>query len=138
MRAIDVDAAQRPVIALEAALRAAQLASDVETLDQLLSEELLFTGPDGALGSKADDLRAYRDGTVQFLAHTPEELRVRPVGPRCAIAALRTALVVRVGGDVTRGTYRYTRVWAEEDDGVWRVVGGHVSQMAALESHATP
>jgi ketosteroid isomerase-like protein len=25
------------------------------------------------------------------------------------------------------GTYRYTRVWAKEEGGAWRIVAGHVS-----------
>jgi hypothetical protein len=34
---------------------------------------------------------------------------------------------VEVAGTLVRGTYRYTRVWAREGGGPWRVVGGHVS-----------
>ncbi|HEY6081060.1 MAG TPA: nuclear transport factor 2 family protein, partial [Polyangiaceae bacterium] len=48
------------IVALEAALRSAQLAADVATLDQLIAEELLFTGPDGKLGTKAQDLAAHQ------------------------------------------------------------------------------
>ena len=133
MCAVGVGAAERPIVVLEAALRAAQLASDVATLDRLLADALLFTGPDGTIGSKADDLRAYRDGVVRFMAHSPDELRVRLVGPHCAIAALRTRSVVRVAGAESRGTYRDTRVWACEADAAWRVVGGHVSLIAPHE-----
>ncbi|HET7187455.1 MAG TPA: hypothetical protein VFI52_04845 [Gemmatimonadaceae bacterium] len=43
------------------------------------------------------------------------------------MVALRTRLAVEVNGTLVRGTYRYTRVWARESDGAWRVVGGHVS-----------
>jgi len=35
--------------------------------------------------------------------------------------------VVEVAGRVVRDTVRYTRVWARDGDGVWRVVGGQVS-----------
>ena len=112
---------------LEAELREAQLAADVASLDRLIADELLFAGPTGALASKQEDLAAYRDGVVRFREHEPQELRVRRVGSDVAIASLRTRLVVEVGGTLTAGIYRYTRVWAREDGGPWRIVGGHVS-----------
>ena len=119
------------MVALEAELRAAQLAADVPALDRLIATELLFTGPDGQLGTKTQDLEAHASGVVRFRSHVPEELRVRRVGTDVAVTALRARLEVEVAGTLVRGTYRYTRVWAREADGAWRVVGGHVSEVPA-------
>ena len=129
MQAAFAGAPDPEIVALEARLRAAQLAADVEALDSLISDALLFTGPDGRLGTKADDLAAYRSGAVRFRAHEPEELRVRRIGADVAVSALRARLAVEVGGALSRGTDRYTRVWAREDGGSWRVVGGHVGEV---------
>src|SRR5690606_24042503 len=129
-----VDGADPEIVELEARLRAAQLAADVNALDALIDEELLFTGPDGQLATKAQDLAAHASGAVRFLAHEPEELRVRRVGPDVAIAALRTRLSVRVLGAELRETSRYTRVWARQIDGRWRVVAGHVSAVPPASS----
>jgi ketosteroid isomerase-like protein len=129
MEAAVVGAADPEIAALEARLRAAQLDADVAVLDGLLADQLLFTGPDGQLATKAQDLQAHESGAVRFRAHEPEELRVRRVGDHVAIAALRTRLTVEVAGTLVRGTYRYTRVWAREPGGPWRVVGGHVSEV---------
>ena len=128
------------IAALEAELRAAQLAADVVALDRLIGDKLLFTGPDGRLGTKAQDLEAHASGAVRFRSHEPEELQVRRIGKNVAIAALRARLAVEVDGRITRGTYRYTRVWAREKGGPWRVVGGHVSEVpsqAARDSNET-
>ena len=122
-----VGPADPAIVRAEARLRAAQLDADVAALDALIADELLFTGPDGQLGTKAQDLAAHRSGVVRVREHEPEELRVRPVGPDVAVAALRARLAVEVAGALVRGTYRYTRVWAREGDGRWRVVGGHVA-----------
>ena len=122
-----VGAADPEIVACEARLRAAQLAADVAALDALVAEELLFTGPDGRLGTKAEDLAAHGSGAVRFRAHEPVELRVRRVGADVAVAALLARLAVEVGGTLVTGRYRYTRVWAREGGGPWRVVGGHVS-----------
>jgi ketosteroid isomerase-like protein len=115
------------IVTLEAEIRAAQLAADVASLDRLIAEDLLFTGPDGKLGTKTQDLAAHGSGAVRVREHEPEELRIRRVGPDAAIVALRTRLVVEVAGRTVRGTYRYTRVWAREQGNDWRVVGGHVA-----------
>ena len=129
MNAVLVGGPDAEIVALEAQLRAAQLAADVSALDALIADELLFTGPDGSVGTKEQDLAAHRSGAVRFRAHEPEELRVRRVGADVAVTALRARLVVAVGGELAQGTYRYTRVWARQRAGEWRVVGGHVSEI---------
>lgn len=120
------------IVALEEEIRAAQLNADVAALDRLISDNLLFTGPGGEIGTKADDLAAYRSGAVRFITHEPEELRIRRVGSDVAITALRTRLSVAVGGNVVSGTYRYTRIWVREDAKGWQVAGGQVSQFPAV------
>ena len=122
-----VGVADPEIIILEARIRAAQLSADLTALEHLISDDLLFTGPDGQLGTKAQDIEAYRSGTVKFMAHIPEELRIRRVSADVAISSLRAELTVDVAGNLSRGTYRYTRVWAREGGAAWRVVGGHVS-----------
>jgi ketosteroid isomerase-like protein len=112
--------------ALEAELRRAQLTADVAALDRLISDDLLFTGPDGSLATKADDLAAYRNGVMRVATHEPEEMRVRRVGTDAAVVALRTRMTGSFGGTPFDVTARYTRVWARENDR-WRVVGGQVS-----------
>src|SRR5215813_12468263 len=102
-------------VACEARIREAQLAADITTLDALIAEDLLFTGPDGKLGTKAQDLAAHGSGAVRFRGHEPEELRIRRVGTDVAVVALRARLTVEVAGELLRGTYRYTRVWAREE-----------------------
>ena len=135
MKAIDtsifdqvlVGMADPVIVVLEARIRLAQLGADLTALNDLISDDLLFTGPDGQLGSKAQDLEAYRSGMVRFIEHVPEELRIRRVSADVSITALRTQLTVDVAGRRSRGTYRYTRIWAREDGQAWHMVGGHVS-----------
>ena len=119
------------IVTLEARIRAAQLRADLTALDDLISDDLLFTGPDGQLGTKAQDIEAYRSGIVRFITHVPEELRIRRIGEDVAISSLRAQLTVDVAGTLSHGTYRYTRVWAREDGRAWRVVGGHVSLVSS-------
>ena len=115
------------IVVLEEQLRAAQLGGNVDALDRLVADDLLFTGPDGQLATKAQDLESHRSGAVRLLKHEPEELRVRRVSQDVHVAALRARLEVRVGGSIVSGSYRYTRVWASERGEPRRVVAGHVS-----------
>lgn len=133
MRAVLAGPPDDEIVALEAALRRAQLDADVEALGRLIADELLFTGPDGQLGTKAQDLAAHGSGVVRFRVHEPEELRVRRVGANVVVTALRARLGVEVAGTLVRGTYRYTRVWARENGDAWRVAGGHVSEVAPTD-----
>ena len=116
------------IAALEAQLREAQLSADVHALDRLIDEDLLFTGPDGELASKADDLAAHRSGLVRMSSHDVEEMRIRWIGDDVAVVALRTRLAGEFAGQPFAGTWRYTRVWARAANR-WRIVAGHVSQV---------
>jgi len=61
------------IVALEADLRRAQLTADVDALDRLIAEDLLFTGPDGELGTKTQDLAAHQSGVLRIRGHEPTE-----------------------------------------------------------------
>jgi len=130
MRAVLVGPPDDEILILETRLRSAQMRAAVEELDALLSDDLLFSGPTGTLATKQEDLSAYATGAIRFLAHLPEELRVRRIGRSTALVSLRAQLSVEVSGRVVSGAYRYTRVWAQENAGNWKVVGGHVSALA--------
>ena len=133
---VGTDTDDQEIVILEARIRVAQLGADLTALENLISDDLLFTGPAGQLGSKAQDLEAYRSGTVKFVAHVPEELRIRRVSANVAITSLRAQLTVQVAENLSRGTYRYTRVWARDDGRGWCVVGGHVSLVSSLDANA--
>jgi ketosteroid isomerase-like protein len=119
------------IITAEAMLRVAQLAADVSALDELIADELLFTGPDGQLGTKAADLASHATGAVRVRQHEPEELRARSIAGAVVVTNLRTRMQVEVNGQLVNGVYRYTRVWAQEGGHPWRVVAGHVAEVHA-------
>lgn len=120
------------LLSSEAALRRAQLASDVAELDRLLDEELVFTGPDGGLYSKADDLDAHRAGTIRITRLEGSEERVQRFG-EVAIVSVRMDMSGSFRGEAFSGPFRYTRIWCARPDG-WRIVAGHVSAIAASEA----
>ncbi|MFN2637556.1 MAG: nuclear transport factor 2 family protein [Gemmatimonadaceae bacterium] len=109
----------------ESALRAAQLTSDFAALDRLVDDALVFTGPDGAVYGKADDLKGHRDGMIRITRLEPSEERVQEFGS-IAVVSVRMQMSGTFRGEAFSGPFRYTRVWCQRPDG-WRVVAGHVS-----------
>src|SRR4051812_50102867 len=59
----------------ERRLQAAQLAADADALDALLDDRLVFTGPDGRLYSKQDDLEIQRSGRQRLTLVDPEDVQ---------------------------------------------------------------
>ena len=112
------------LLACEAALRRAQLAGDVAALDRLLDETLMFTGPDGAVYGKADDLDAHRQGWIRISRLEPSEERIQRFGS-IAVVSVRMEMAGTFKGAAFAGPFRYTRVWREGPHG-WRIVAGHV------------
>jgi hypothetical protein len=115
--------------ACEAALRRAQLASDVGELDRLVDDALVFTGPNGAVYSKNDDLDAHRRGLIRITRLEPSEERGQIFGD-IAVVRVRMEMSGTFEGVAFAGPFRYTRVWRGTGNG-WRVVAGHVSAVLA-------
>jgi ketosteroid isomerase-like protein len=111
--------------ALEERLWKAQLAADVDALDDLIAEDLLFTGLAGSLETKAGDLQQHRSGALKITRLEPLELRVRAI-PGGAITSVKMDAAALIAGKPTAATLRYTRVWISEG-GRWQIAGGHMS-----------
>lgn len=112
----------------ETSLRQAQLAGDVSALDRLLDDALVFTGPDGAVYGKADDLEAHRQGWIRITRLDPSDERIQRF-EGIAVVSVRMAMAGDFKGVPFAGSYRYTRVWCARPEG-WRIVAGHVSGVA--------
>jgi ketosteroid isomerase-like protein len=123
------DLADDTLRACEATLRRAQLASDVAALERLLDDSLVFTGPDGAVYGKADDLDAHRQGMIHITRLEPSEERIQRFGS-IAVVSVRMEMAGTFRGAAFAGPFRYTRVWCQRPDG-WRIVAGHVSAVQA-------
>jgi len=119
------DLSDDALYAAEAALRQAQLSNDVESLERLLDDALVFTGPDGAIYGKADDLHAHRQRWLRLSRLEPSDERVQRFGP-IAVVSVRMEMAGTFKGEPFAGPYRYTRIWCARPDG-WRIVAGHVS-----------
>jgi ketosteroid isomerase-like protein len=116
------------VVAREEALLRAITTNDVTLLDDLLHDDLLFNGPDGQTGTKAQDLANYRSGGIQLRRAEASDRLVSTIGDD-VVVAVTVALEGSYMGVPADGRYRYLRVW-KRIDGAWRVIGGSVVALA--------
>jgi hypothetical protein len=111
--------------AVEERLWRAQLSGDVEVLDDLIADDLLFTGLAGSLETKAADLQQHRSGALKITKLDPLEFRVRAI-PGGAITSVKMDAAAVIAGTLTSAILRYTRVWISQG-GRWQIAGGHMS-----------
>ena len=123
------DPSEASLRACETALRQAQLAGDVRELDRLVDDALVFTGPNGAVYTKQDDLDAHRRGLIRITRLDPSEERIQRFG-HIAVVSVRMEMSGSFEGAPFAGPFRYTRVWRAQADS-WRIVAGHVSAVLA-------
>ena len=114
------------LLTAERRLQAAQLAADAGALDELLDDRLVFTGPGGALYTKADDLELQRSGRQRLTQVTEEDLQAVVDGPTGVTFFLGTLSGVFQGEQFT-ARLRYTRTWIHTPTG-WRLLAAHVSE----------
>lgn len=112
----------------EARLCAAMLISNVDELDALIADDLLFAGPTGELTTKEMDLELHRSGNTQFRELVSKELEVRVWSDDFALALAKIFLSGTFSGHDFAGNCRYTRVWRKGKNG-WQIVAGSVNTM---------
>ncbi|GAA3346641.1 hypothetical protein GCM10020358_58420 [Amorphoplanes nipponensis] len=117
---------EKELLAAERRLQAAQLASDVAALDTLLDDRLVFTGPDGALYGKHDDLRVHRTGTQVIEALHEEDVTALVAGTTGITWFLGT-LRGSIDGTPFEARMRYTRTWVHDPGHGWRIITAHAS-----------
>jgi ketosteroid isomerase-like protein len=105
-------------------LRRAMLASDVDSLDRLLDDALLFASPTGALVRKHEDLENHRTARQKLTKLEPRDLVVELFGGDLGIVTVLTDLEGTFDGRPFGGTFRYIRTWHRGEDGAWRVIAG--------------
>ncbi len=112
------------VIASENDLLRAMKTSDVELLDRLLHDALLFNGPTGETATKAVDLDNYRSGRINLHTVESSDQRLSTIGD-VVVVAVTVKIRGNYVGQKVDGRFRYLRVWKLFDDN-WKVIAGSV------------
>lgn len=111
----------------ERRLQAAVRSGDVETLDLLLDDRVVYTGPDGRSLTKQEDLEAHRSRALVVDVLDQQDLQVTVVGST-GVTRVLAVLQGTAGGVPFTARLRYTRTWVHAD-GTWRVLAAHASSV---------
>ncbi|WP_432467279.1 nuclear transport factor 2 family protein [Agarivorans sp. Z349TD_8] len=112
------------IIDYESRLKEAMLDSNVVVLNELLSEELVFTNHFGQLMSKSDDIEGHRSGFVNINSIKLSDQTVKVFGDTVVVSVL--SLIEGTFGDAqANALFRFTRIWKKIESGKWQVIAAH-------------
>ncbi|MBO0876599.1 MAG: nuclear transport factor 2 family protein, partial [Pseudonocardia sp.] len=99
---------------------AAMVDADLDTIDELLSDDVIYTHSNASVDSKASYLDLLRTGTLRYhtLEHSTEAVVARP-GITIVLGTMSGSIHMH-GGAKTLNS-RVTAVWVAED-GRWRLL----------------
>lgn len=112
------------ITAHEKKLQQAMLDSDIATLEQLFSDDLIFTNHLGHLMSKQDDLNLHRSPTTHINDISLSDLTIR-VYDSVAIVTAQAHIDGSFNGLDLAADFRFTRIWNNTSHNAWRLVAAH-------------
>ena len=116
------------ILEVEERFRQAMLQNDRQVLDELISPDLLFTGLNGQLVSKEEDLASHQAGLLRPTIFETIQQDIQ-MHPEFAVVSALMHLVGSYAGQSIDQHLRYTRVWALNGDGSLQITAGHMSEV---------
>jgi uncharacterized protein (TIGR02246 family) len=115
------DAVVKEICRLENAWAAAEVKKDGAAVGQLLTEDFLFTGPDGALLSKSQFIQVVSTSKAERVSEVGSDYRVKVYGNTAVIHGIVTT-VDKVESGTKQERLRWTDTWVKQTDGRWLCV----------------
>jgi ketosteroid isomerase-like protein len=129
---------EQEILAQEDRLTQATRQLDLDSLDRIYADDILFTGVTGATCDKASLMDEARRGRAERQAATETkhfvasydkgDIKVAAHGDT-AVTSWRFVITIHHDGQETTRTYRTTNVWMKRPPG-WQVIAGHTSSLA--------
>lgn len=110
------------ILAQEEKLYSAIKDGNINLLDELLHQDLLFIVPSGEVITKKIDLDTYRDGKLKISELLPTAENLNIIDDVAVVT-----VIMEIKGEFDQvpfeAKYRYIRFWKQFDDGI-KVIGG--------------
>ena len=113
------------IIACEKEILNAMKNCDVQILDTLLHEELLFTIPSGQTITKALDMETYSSGNMKIKEIASSEQEIHLIGDN-AVVSVKIEMKGMYFDHILDGKYRFIRVWKSFNDNLKVIAGSSI------------
>jgi ketosteroid isomerase-like protein len=115
---------------LEEVWRDAVLKENTAAMSSLLADDYMAITPNGTLQTKDDALASLRAGRVHLTSLTISDRKVRFYGTTALVTSTTEVQGTGPDGDIS-GSYRYTRVYVQDPQGVWKIVSFEANRIIA-------
>jgi ketosteroid isomerase-like protein len=105
---------------LEETWRTAELASDADAMDKLLSDDYVGITMNGQVVTKMQQLDRMRSRRTTLSEITLTDVHVKLIGTTAIVTSLAEVTGVNDGTPM-HGNYRYTRVYSRMPSGTWKI-----------------
>jgi ketosteroid isomerase-like protein len=118
---------------LEEVWRDAVLKDDTAAMNSLLADDYMAITPTGTLQTKEEALANLQ--RVHFTSLEISDRKVRFYGTTALVTSTADVQATTPDGDIS-GSYRYTRVYVENQPGVWKIVSFEANKIVTPAEHA--
>jgi hypothetical protein len=112
----------KELIEVENRFNEALVRADIGVIEEIEASDLIFTGADGMVTSKADETQSLKSGETKFASIKMMDTRVQDYGNVGVVTGSLLEKAQYKNSDIS-GTYRFTDVWAKRK-GKWEHVAG--------------
>ncbi|MCU0467239.1 MAG: nuclear transport factor 2 family protein [Arcicella sp.] len=95
---------------------------DINTLDELLHDSLIFNIPTGQTITKQIDIENYKSGMMKIFEISATDQIISPIEETCMVA-VTIYLKAKYGNQKIDGRFRYLRVWKLFNNS-WKIIAG--------------
>jgi hypothetical protein len=110
------------IIECENRLSEALKTGNIDVLDELLHDNLIFNIPTGQTITKAMDIENYRSGIMTVYDMSASDQIIKTIED-ISMVAVTIYLKVNYAGQIIEGKFRYLRVWKLFNNS-WKVIAG--------------
>ncbi|WP_263410996.1 nuclear transport factor 2 family protein [Terriglobus tenax] len=114
--------AHRQIEALEQQWRQAQLKCDTDTLGKLMSEDYIGISANGMVQTKQQMVDRVMTRKINITRMDVDDLKVKIINGSTAVVTSQVDVDGEMDGRSMHGKYLYTRVYARQAGGAWKVV----------------